>query len=390
LLELISSRLTPMGVAYISYDTYPGWHPRLMLREMLQRHTRSAGRQAEAVSRARYFLEALVSTDARESGPNAAILIDDARKLLQMGDSYVAHEPLAEYLEPIYFEEFVRRLESHGLTYLAECRPRLSRMGLARAVAGRFPELAGDWVGKEQYIDFFMGSQFRRSLIAHASASPQREHDPALIERLAMRALCKPNEPIDLSAGAVVVFDGGATGTIGLSDPATKAIVVAVCRRWPELVSLDEALADARARLRVPESFAARGSAARVEICRSLMNCRDGGLIELRTRRMDFTVGVSERPVASPLVRILAAEGKAVPCRLHFSMSQLNPLERILLTQLDGTRDRGALVGAVDAAVKAGLLSLANSVNPSQVAGLIEQAVETSLNKLARMTLLIA
>ncbi|HEV7391409.1 MAG TPA: class I SAM-dependent methyltransferase, partial [Burkholderiales bacterium] len=301
-LEIISAHLASSGAAYISYDTFPGWHPRLMLREMLQRHTRSAGQQADAVSRACHFLEALVTTDARDSGPNAGILTDDARKLLQMGDSYIAHEPLTDYLEAIYFEEFVSRLESRGLTYLAECRPRLSRMALARVVVRHFPELAGDWVGREQYVDFFLGSQFRRSAIAHAAATPQREHDPSLIERLMMRALCKPaTDTIDLSPGAVVVFDGGATGKAGLTDPASKAIVVAICRRWPELVSLDEALADARAQLRTPDNFASPGTAARQEICRALMNCRDGGLIELRARKADFTTRVSERPVASPL-----------------------------------------------------------------------------------------
>ena len=36
ILELCHANLTPNGVAYISYNTYPGWHMRGMVRDMMQ------------------------------------------------------------------------------------------------------------------------------------------------------------------------------------------------------------------------------------------------------------------------------------------------------------------------------------------------------------------
>ena len=40
ILEICSTNLTPDGLAYISYNTYPGWHFRGLVRDMMCFHTR--------------------------------------------------------------------------------------------------------------------------------------------------------------------------------------------------------------------------------------------------------------------------------------------------------------------------------------------------------------
>src|SRR5438128_8466150 len=38
ILSICARQLAPQGVAYVSYNTFPGWHTRLMLREMVAYH----------------------------------------------------------------------------------------------------------------------------------------------------------------------------------------------------------------------------------------------------------------------------------------------------------------------------------------------------------------
>src|SRR5262245_14549100 len=38
ILDICSKHLTPNGVAYVSYNTYPGWHMRGMIRDMMRFH----------------------------------------------------------------------------------------------------------------------------------------------------------------------------------------------------------------------------------------------------------------------------------------------------------------------------------------------------------------
>ncbi|MBA3531908.1 MAG: class I SAM-dependent methyltransferase, partial [Ardenticatenales bacterium] len=39
-LSICRERLAPQGIAYVSYNVFPGWHPLLIIREMLRYHTR--------------------------------------------------------------------------------------------------------------------------------------------------------------------------------------------------------------------------------------------------------------------------------------------------------------------------------------------------------------
>jgi SAM-dependent methyltransferase len=394
--------LTPQGVGYVSYDTYPGWHPRLMVRELLLYHTRGARGRADALEKARSVLRAIVATDGGAGNPNARIIREDANMQLSMGDGYIAHEPLAEHLEAIFFEQFAARLREQGLAYLAECRPHTARWTLAREVARQVPEANADRLALEQYVDYFMGSQFRRSAVVRAAAAPwlvaphgERPQTWQLVERLPMRALCKPVGTIDLADGSPLAFDTGMTGTLTLTDGAAKALLVAVCGQWPRAVGFDAALELARRGSGPPALAAAAvaGSPEREVLARRMMDCRDAGALELRTRPMDFAVEAGPRPVASPLVRTMAETSDRLPCRLHFNVGPLNPVERITLMASDGTRDRVALATVIREAMTAGQLPPSGAGPAAAGAGLlesVERSVEVALRKLGRWALLLA
>ncbi|MEA2463425.1 MAG: hypothetical protein QOJ98_1172, partial [Acidobacteriota bacterium] len=60
ILAICGALLAPRGVAYISYNTFPGWHLRRMLREMLLHHTRNVEEPEEKVARSFELVQFLV------------------------------------------------------------------------------------------------------------------------------------------------------------------------------------------------------------------------------------------------------------------------------------------------------------------------------------------
>ena len=59
ILAICSRHLSPNGLAYISYNTLPGWRMRDMVRDILRFHTRHGSGPAEKVRLAESLLEGL-------------------------------------------------------------------------------------------------------------------------------------------------------------------------------------------------------------------------------------------------------------------------------------------------------------------------------------------
>jgi SAM-dependent methyltransferase len=344
-LQIFAVHLAPAGIGYISYNTLPGWHNRRMVRDILLRHTRGARDSRDAVARARRLLGALVESDPGENNAPAALARAEARLQLSLGDMYIAHEPLAENLEAVYFETFVARLAQHGLAYLAECRPNPMRRRMAMELPARLPELAGDRLAIEQYTDFFLGTQFRRSAVVRANVPQQPgEHDPTWVERLHLRTLAKPRAAggaIDLAPGVALAFVTNERGSLAFSDPVSKALMLTLSQRWPRAISFDEALAGVRGLVGLGQEFAAPGTPQRANLARAVMYYRDSGLIELRFPSQRFTDQPGPRPAASPLARAVAVAGATdwLPSRLHVAVNELTALEREVVRHLDGKCD---------------------------------------------------
>src|SRR5205809_961589 len=67
ILQLCSENLADSGVAYISYNTYPGWHLRGIVRDMMRYHTRTTDDPRERIAAARKLLDSLAQSSAPES-----------------------------------------------------------------------------------------------------------------------------------------------------------------------------------------------------------------------------------------------------------------------------------------------------------------------------------
>src|SRR5215470_9076694 len=173
LLKFCAEALTPHGLAYLSYNTHPGWHMGSMVRDMMLFHVRGIAGARERIRASRDLLRILSRAMAQAESPYARALKEEADLILARPDSYVYHEYLAESNRPMYFHEFVARAAAFGLHYVAEAK-------FGNAADAQPPELlrpfrdSADELAREQYYDFLKGQSFRQAVLCRAGVPCSR------------------------------------------------------------------------------------------------------------------------------------------------------------------------------------------------------------------------
>ena len=120
ILAVCSSNLMPQGVAYVSYNCYPGWHARAAAREMMCYRACRFEDPRDRVREAREFLRFLASSVREPQAGVGRNLAVEADLLDGLPDEYVLHDHLEAVNHPVYFHQFVDHAAAHGLQYLWE------------------------------------------------------------------------------------------------------------------------------------------------------------------------------------------------------------------------------------------------------------------------------
>src|SRR5262245_18798707 len=199
MLELCRKLLTAHGVAYISYNCYPGYHLRNLTREMMLFHTRAMTDPKEQVQQGLSLLKWLLRRFPDEetaSNDLYGALLTEQLDLLKghRHREQIYHDDLAAENTPFYFYQFNALAEQLGLRYLDEAdylqmqdfiypepiREALNQFGDEKIVI------------KEQYLDFLKCRVFRQTLLCHKEAPVQRKIDPALMTTFFFESQAQP------------------------------------------------------------------------------------------------------------------------------------------------------------------------------------------------------
>jgi SAM-dependent methyltransferase len=342
LLAVCREALAEGGVAYVSYNALPGWRVRQALRDMLRFHTEATEDPRERIEEARAFLRLLL-----EGWP---LVRTQVEQLLSRSDAGLLHDELAPVNEPVYFEQFVEHAGRHGLQYLAEADFFEMQIGVAsERITAALLEVE-DPVRREQYLDFLKGRMFRQTLLCRAEEAVDRAPNPTRLRNLAVSTQAKRRD------------DGfeGPTGTrLTTDNPLLLAALERAAEAWPAAVWVRD--------LAAPDSGGA-------SVCDALLRAYAANLVALHVDPPPLTTTPGERPRTTALVRHQAASGDAVTNLRHTTVRIEDDLGRRLLTLLDGTRDRAALI--------AELHDVALSEDQ------LRDGLESSLQGLARLALL--
>ncbi len=119
-LEICAQRLAPNGIAYVSYNTLPGWHARGAVRDAMRYQAQRFADPLIKVQQARALLDFLAESLQASPSTYGAMLLDEALRVRQQPDGYIYHEHLEAVNDPVYFHQFIAHASRHGLRYLAE------------------------------------------------------------------------------------------------------------------------------------------------------------------------------------------------------------------------------------------------------------------------------
>ncbi len=375
ILRIMRDLLAPDGIGYVSYNTLPGWHLRGGIRAMLHERIPAEGSPQERAARAREFIEFLVE-NIPDGGTATTWFSGELETILKLSDRYLFYEYLVERNEPVLFQEFASRAWSAGLQYLGDAD--FASM-LPQHYGPKVSEVIGHWasgmVQVEQHLDYLSMRYFRRSLLCHRETPLDREVGPERLADMWITSKLVPPEDVSLEKGEEVTMETPRGLKVTSDDPVVKAAHSVLSEgpgagyQLPELEAL------------VAEQVGGFEDGDRERVGEAMLDGFVHGYVKLHRWKRPFLRHVPPYPKTTPLVRLQAvSERKGVTTLRHESI-YMDTLDRVLLENMDGTRDHEALLDKVMEAVDSGRLVATVSEEPLEAredfAALMQQKLET-------------
>ena len=197
---------------------------------------------------------------------------------------------------------------------------------------------------RDGLLDVLKERRFRQTLLCRADRRPDPEPKP---ERLAGMAVSGALRSTTDQASGRVTFLGPGTAHVVSDHPLVVRTLRAIGESWP-----------------APLPIADLGEERELPAIRDiLLRCYATNLVRLHADPPMVSTVPPERPRVSPVARLEAAEGTMVTTVRHTHLELDDAVVRQVVTLLDGSRDRAALVEAIGdpAAVDAALARLAGA-----------------------------
>lgn len=343
ILRACKTHLRPDGVAYVSYNVYPGWKTREIMRDAMIFHTRQIADPSERLGHAKGMAEYMQKI-ARPNSMFKYVMEAEGDAVAKGSPSYLLHEYLEQHNSPCYFREFAARALSHDLGYLGDSA--LASMfpaNLGDDAAQRLNNVARNQIDLEQYIDFLSNRAFRQTLLVHADAQSRMRRDLGRpqMEKLAFYSGLRQMRKADGELVEPPTWTSPWGGTIQPSSVVQRTLIDALGAAYPGRVSA-EALEKMACEAAIKENKKPEDAVNEIYVVLRALVSR--GMVRISTQALEVAQTASEKPVADWLARQDAATGRALTTGIAHDLTQLNIVELVMLPLLDGTHDQDALV----------------------------------------------
>jgi methyltransferase-like protein/predicted O-methyltransferase YrrM len=390
--------LRPNGVAYVSYNTLPGWHMRGMIRDMVLYHGRRFADPRQQIAQARGLLDFLASSVSTEQNPYGQFLHSELEKFRRAPDAYLFHEHLEEHNSPLYFHQFIERAAAHELRYLADADLyTMEFRNFPQQVGQVLQRVCNDLLQLEQYMDFLRNRTFRQTLLCPAQHTPNYRLEPSVLVPFFIGSSLRPASPRpDLHSSAREDFQGPSGSSAFSIHPIVKAALLALGEAWPRFLPFRELCSQARAKLHgdtIPDAATIREDEQQVGQALIQFYTIAGDLVEFRSRPLRVTTQPGPQPLARPLARWQARSGRSAT-NLRHEFVNLDEFGRQVLQRLDGQHTRPAAVRELVGLVEGGQLSVQENgekvTEPRRVEQAVAQFLNQQIGQFARQALLPA
>jgi SAM-dependent methyltransferase len=374
ILAICREMLNPQGVAYISYNAYPGNHLRDLVRGMMRFHTACFDDPAEKVGQARGLLKFLA-----ESTPKPGYYVDSIRaqfeRTVKHRDEAFFHDDLSEVNRSFYFYEFIGDAERHDLQFVGEASANeLHPEKFTPEVMQKMNELKGaKEVVREQYKDFIRGSAFRQTLLCHKEIELAPDLLMERIPKLYVSCDAAPKESSESGEATRFLRPGG--DELQTTNPLICAALKSLWSYWPAATPFEGLLAIARAAVS-SHTTAICESDDRATLAEALARAYRAGFLQMHIFPPEVASRPSDRPAVSRLARFQLDRGEFATSQLHVLMGFPDPLSELTEYVRSGRGklfENGVLVESM-----------------VEVAAILERRVREGLESLAREGMLVS
>lgn len=345
LLEVCRELLVPNGVAFISFNAYPGCHLRAIPREMMRYHTENVPEPDSKIAQARALMQFVAQCQSADDEISAT-LKSEANRVLGYAHNHLYHDDLASLNQPYYLHEFAELATSHGLQYLGDAE-------YASMFDTRYPvevretlaSLGDDVVRKEQYLDFIKCRRFRQTLICRSEIKLERTASVAVIKEVLFSSSARTASPdADLLDDSSVQFLGESDLKGDASAPVAKLALASLGLKWPERMSF----ADLHAA--VSEAI---GSAVDADtLAGALREFIEMGAADAHLLPIRYATTAGERPRVSIWTLHQQKIGGNLTSLRHHTIQIRDAFGVWLVAQLDGTQTSEEIAHKLASTVK--------------------------------------
>jgi 2-polyprenyl-3-methyl-5-hydroxy-6-metoxy-1,4-benzoquinol methylase/methyltransferase-like protein len=351
IMHVCAERLTPDGIAAISFNVLPGWRVFQAVRDTMVLHAGCEVDHEVRSARTRQMFE-LMAMHSPETSSYGSIWRNEAGRMAEQPDAYLAHEVFEDDNAPCTFSAFAKAAARHGLAYLAETRVRENMPEAGQAERARIIRQlsGGELLATEQYIDILTGRTFRESLLIHAQRAASADRSLAA-DRLAQLHLIAPldlKSVTNADTGEFTLKDGDGNLAV-MRDALIADALQCLMERLPRSTSLDD--------LAPPNA----GNPEQCDrVAAALMALVLQGCLDVATAPVECARDATDAPKAWPLVVEDALSGAERSATRRHASFTITPTLRFLLPLLDGERSRVDIAERLFDLARAGYVQIAD------------------------------
>lgn len=394
ILKICGTSLSQNGIAYVSYNTLPGWNGVKTVRDMMLFHGANFSDPAQKVTEARNMLAFVAKNIQSSSGPYKQILEQEIKTLQNVDNSYLLHDHLEAVNEPCYFHQFANAAAEYGLIYLGESNLPSMYVGNQADDAVKQLGALNDPVRQEQYMDFITNRRFRSTLMVRNSVTVKRAIDGDSLTDIRFSPHYRVKTPVHVDAQKdldqlelVALNNSEITGHI--TGRVQSVAYLELLKAAPKPLLIKEIVHATIETIGDKSSDAAGVSAAVKDIfVRMIFN----GLVSISSHSV-FHGDAGDKPRVLATVRNTAKDNDIVTNVYHAAI-KLDSGQRIIIQSMDGTMDLPALVHAAAAHGRKGELTFNLDGNPvlpddDRYRSVVERYVTSQIDAFTKSALIV-
>ena len=238
MLSIFRENLSPHGIAFVSYNCYPGCHSRDIARQIMRYHVRDVDRSAcSARCRAARVLRFLAEASAEDTIYGFE-LRNQLDRINGIDDRVLFHDDLSDVASPFYLHQVVEAAPRHGLQYLSDAAFAISHLGRLSPAGAR--EAFGNSRRRCRDPRAIHGFRRRDAPFARAcsvtarsrcSGASIRAGSPNITSR---RPRAPPTARSIRRRAGIVTFKTESGSTLSTDHRLSKAVIQILGARWPE------------------------------------------------------------------------------------------------------------------------------------------------------------